>query len=85
MVKKRVSCHQEDRAPKLPTDRMPVWLLFLAYLAYLRATQPQRPPELAVLRILILAATLILIVVALVASGNPNAVPEVLQHWHLMP
>jgi|SRR5581483_1955355 len=83
--KKQISDQQKLQEPNLPTDRMPIWLLFLAYLAYLRATQPQRPPELALLRTLILATMLILIVVALVVAGDPKTIPDVLQHLHLIP
>ena len=59
-------------------DRMPTWLIFLTYLAYLRAIQPPRFPGLTVF-------ALIVIVLALVASGNASIIPSILQHLHLLP
>ncbi len=62
-------------------ERVPSWLILIAYLAYLRAMQPQRPTEVTVLRTLLLVVGLVLTVVALVTAGAPELVVEMLQQW----
>lgn len=84
MPKKRLQ-HHRDQLTKQQSERMPTWLVFMAYLAYLRAMQPQRTPEVAVLRTFIIVVGLVLTVVALVAAGAPNMVVDAIKHWPLIP
>jgi hypothetical protein len=84
MPKKRFK-HHRNPLTKQQLERMPTWLVFMIYLTYLRAIQPQRTPEVAVIRTLIIVVGLVLTVVALVAAGAPNTVVDIIKHWPLIP
>lgn len=84
MPKKRLQ-HHRNPLTKHQLERMPTWLVFIVYLAYLRAIQPQRIPEVTVMRTLIIVVGLVLTVVALVAAGAPNTVVDIIKHWPLIP
>ena len=84
MPKKRLQ-HHRNPLMRQQSERMPTWLVFMVYLAYLRAMQPERTPEVAVLRTLIIVVGLVLTVVALVAAGAPSTVVDIIKHWPLIP
>jgi hypothetical protein len=67
------------------TEQFPTLPALLAYFAYLNATKPQCSPDVTVSRTLIIVVGLVLVVVALVAVGSPNAVVDVIKHWPLIP
>lgn len=77
--------HRDTRRSCPKPERVPSWLVLLAYLAYLRAMRPQQPVETRTLHTLIVTVGLVLVVVALVAAGAPEQVHKVLSSWPIIP